>query len=288
MRIAAVLILYHPDESVISNIRTYYNDIEKIIVFDNTESEPLLKEEFLKLDKVEFQHDHKNEGIAKRLNEAAGKLIQEQYDWLLMMDQDSSFSEDAIKNYLRWIYKYENKDKVAIFGTRYSRMKKAAAEECKPTEIHELITSGSLLNLGGYKTIGAFDEALFIDSVDHDYCIRAKLKGFSLIEFSNIYILHEIGKQVYKSSIKTLFLLRKSKEIHSPLRCYYMYRNLLYLDLKHKPSCAAEMKMIRKVVINQIKACLFYGRDTWKIIKYLIAAYGDFKSSKMGKIEKQL
>lgn len=288
MKIAAVVILYHPDENVVSNIKTYYDHVDKILVFDNSETEPLFKADFLELGKIEFYHDHKNKGIAKRLNLGAANSIQEGFEWLLMMDQDSKFSEEAIKNYLRCFYKYENKENVAIFGTRYKRTKTASLEECSPTETHELITSASLLNLRSYKTIGNFDEALFIDSVDHDYCIRAKLKGFSLIEFSNIYTLHEIGTQVYKSSIKTLFIIKKKKEIHSPLRCYYMYRNLLYLERKHKYTSAALMKMIRKVVINQIKACIFYGRDTWKTIRYLIAAYKDFKLLKMGRIEKEL
>ncbi len=285
MRIAAVVILYYPDEYVVSNIKTYCDHIEKIIVFDNTETEPLLKEELLKLPKVEFYHDYKNEGIAKRLNAGAAMAIEQQFDWLLTMDQVSKFSEEAVKNYFRCFNQYKNKENVAIFGSRYDRIEKASLEECKPTEIHELITSGSLLNLNSYKIIGSFDEALFIDSVDHDYCIRAKLKGFSLIEFSNIYTLHQVGRLVYKSSIKTLFLVKKKKEIHSPLRCYYMYRNLLYLEKKHKDATGTMMKTVRKIVITQIKACIFYGRDTCKIIRYLFAAYSDFKMMKMGKIK---
>lgn len=288
MRIAAVVILYHPDQNVVSNIRTYYDYVEKIMVFDNTETEPLLNEELLKLSKVEFHHDYKNEGIAKRLNSGANKAIQEQYNWLLMMDQDSKFSEGAIKNYLTCFDKYENKDTVSIFGTQYKRIETASSEECKPKKIHELITSGSLLNLQSYKSIGSFDEALFIDSVDHDYCIRATLKGFALIEFANIYTAHEIGTQVYKSSIKTLFISRKKKEIHSPLRCYYMYRNLLYLEKKHKVSSMASMIIIRKIVLNQIKACILYGRDTLRTIRYLKAARNDFKNGKMGRTDKQL
>jgi rhamnosyltransferase len=288
MRIAAVVILYHPDENVVSNVETYYDHVEKILVFDNTESEPTLKEAFSNFRKVEFYHDYKNEGIAKRLNQGVEQMTNENFDWLLMMDQDSKFSEEAIKNYLRCFYEYADKDKVAVFGTTYSRLKKASMEQCHREEIHELITSGSLLNLHCYKTIGSFDEALFIDSVDHDYCIRAKLNSFSLIEFSNIHLAHQLGSAVYRSSIKTLFLIKKRKEIHSPLRCYYMYRNLLYLEVKHKASAAFSMKMIRKVVINRIKACIFYGRDSLKTLRYLAAAQKDFKGLKMGKIEKQL
>ncbi len=288
MKIAAVVILYHPPETVISNISSYYDYVDKVFVFDNTETKPICAKDFLKLPKVEYYHDCKNEGIAKRLNEGAALAAEQQFDWILTMDQDSNFSKEAIESYMNCFYQYRNKENTAMFGTRYSRIKIATSAICKATEIHELITSGTLLNLELFKKIGNFDESLFIDSVDHDYCIRIKLNGFSIIEFSNIYTLHEVGKQVYTSSIKTLFLFKKKKAIHTSLRSYYMYRNLLYLERKYKGQKSDLLKSVRATVIDQVKACIFYGRDTLKILKYLIAAYQDFKNGKMGKIEKEL
>lgn len=288
MKIAAIVILYHPPGAVISNIRTYYNYVDIVFVFDNTETKSLLEEEFLKLSKIRYYHDYQNAGIAKRLNEGAAMAAKQQFDWLLTMDQDSKFSEDAISSYLNCFFQNTSKENTAMFGTRYSRIKNISSGTCHPREIHELITSGTLLNLKAFEKIGVFDENLFIDSVDHDYSIRAKINGFSVIEFSNIYTLHEVGKQVYRSSVKTLFLLKKIKAIHSPLRCYYMYRNLLYLEKKFKGQKAELLKSVRATVIDRIKTCIFYGRNTMKILKYLIAANRDFKNGRMGKIEREL
>lgn len=285
MKVAAVVILYHPPENVVSNIYTYYSYVDKLFIFDNTETESsAVKQALLKLPKVEFFQDFKNEGIAKRLNSGAEKALYEHYDWLLTMDQDTNFSESAISNYLSCFHRYEDKANVAMFGTRYSRTAFASSGKCAPAAIHELITSGMLLNLSLFKKLGNFDEALFIDSVDHDYCLRAKAAGFAIIEFSNIYILHKVGEQVHRSSVKTLYLQKRTKEIHSPLRCYYMYRNMLYLEKKYKDVNPSYIKILRKTVANHIKACFFYGRREWKIIKYLVAAYKDFKNGKMGKI----
>ncbi len=288
MKIAAVVILYHPDPDFITNLKTYYNYVAKVFVFDNTETESAVKEELKQLPKVEFFHDYNNDGIAKRLNSGADKAIHEQFDWMLTMDQDSYFSEKAICNYFNCFDKYEPKQNVAMFGTRYGRLKKHSSEICTSTEIHELITSGTLINLIRFKNLGNFDEALFIDSVDHDYCIRAKIGGFSLIEFSNIYLSHELGRQVNRSSIKTLFLAKKRKSIHSPLRCYYMYRNLLYLEKKYEGVKIPLLKSVRATAISNIKNSIFYGRDTMKTIKYLIAARNDYKKMKMGEVEKNL
>ncbi len=69
MKVAAVVILYHPDECAIANIKTYYDYVEKIFVFDNSEVKSLIKDDLLKFSKVSFNQDFENEGISKRLNE---------------------------------------------------------------------------------------------------------------------------------------------------------------------------------------------------------------------------
>jgi rhamnosyltransferase len=288
MKIATAVILYHPCDDVILNITTYYNYVDKIFVFDNTETESGIKEKLSKFSKINFYHDYHNEGIAKRLNTASNIAMHEQFDWLLTMDQDSSFTKDDISNYLDCFYKYETKEKVAIFGTKYSERTNLSSNRCESNGVKELITAGMLINLSLFKKIGGFDEALFIDSVDFDYCIRARLAGYFIIEFGNIYIIHTIGKLVYKSSFKSLFLIRKKKIIHSPLRCYYIYRNMLYLEIKYKNSDKSSAKNIRKIVTTHLKECLLYGRNTWKLIKYLMAARKDFKNMKMGRIEREL
>jgi rhamnosyltransferase len=174
-----------------------------------------------------------------------------------------------------------------MFGPEYSRENKMSTAHCEGRPIDKMITSGMLLNLLLVEAIGWFDEQLFIDLVDYDYCIRAQQKGYFIIQFSNIHLYHEVGKEVYRSSIKTLFLVKKKKDLHSPLRCYYMYRNMLYLEEKYKSVQIPLVKEIRGIVMGNLKACIYYGRNTWKIIKYMIRARKDFNNMKMGKIEEE-
>ncbi|MCW3111183.1 MAG: dTDP-rhamnosyl transferase RfbF, partial [Segetibacter sp.] len=259
MKIAAVVILYHPVKDAISNIITYYDWVDKIFVFDNSETKSVIQDELLKLPKVTLFHDYQNGGIAKRLNTACRMALQEQYDWMLTMDQDTSFAADAISNYFNCFTQYEAKEKVAMFGTAFSRNNNQTINDCLSIKAEKLITSGSLLNLLLFTRIGEFDEQLFIDAVDYDYCFRAQIAGYAIIQFSNIYILHTVGNEVYRSSVKTLFLIKKKKEIHSPLRCYYMYRNMLYLDEKYKNQEKIYAKQIKGYVLSRIKVSLLYG-----------------------------
>src|SRR6476469_7072789 len=99
MKVAAVVILYHPPKDAISNIQTYYDWVDKIFVFDNSETKSAIHDDLIKLSKVELYQDFNNEGIAQRLNQACEIAIKEQFDWLLTMDQDTMFVENAITNY---------------------------------------------------------------------------------------------------------------------------------------------------------------------------------------------
>ena len=284
MKIAAVVILYNPTDSTLENIKSYSDVISTTYVFDNTEEGATIKDKLSLLPGIKYHHDGKNEGLPKRLNEAAHLAIKDGFDWLLTMDQDSNFYKGLFTKYAACCDRFYGKEKVAMFGTTYEKNEITPVETCQFAEVDNLITSGTLLNLSLFKKIGNFDEALFIDCVDHDYSIRSILQGYSVIRFSNIFLTHALGKEVYKSSIKTLFLIKKKKEIHSPVRCYYMFRNMLYLTKKFETENIPQVKQLNKDVLSRIKKAFLYGRNSAAIIFYLNKAFNDYKKIRMGKL----
>lgn len=286
MKIAAVVIVYHPEDNAIANIKTYYDFVDKLYIFDNTESEvSSFAEKLTSLSKVQFFHDGANEGIAKRLNMAGDMAIHDGFDWLLTMDQDTTFSTNAISTYLKCARQYPDKNQVAVFGTRYGRQVEETLTECQSEKVEDTITSGSLINLSVFALIGKFDENLFIDLVDNEYCARAAISGYLTIRLNNIHIVHSIGTIVNRSAVKTLFLVKKERQVHSPIRCYYSYRNMLYLENKYRESYPSFALSLRPYVNGYIWRNIFYGRNTVKIIRYLFTAIQDFKHRKMGKLK---
>lgn len=285
MKIAAVVTLYYPGEETLVNIKSYYDYVSKIFVFDNTEKKCALYNSLYSLSKINYHHDGQNEGIAKRLNAAATMAINEGYDWLLMMDQDSSFLLPMIENYLICLKNYIPKNDVALFGINHEVQIKVAEIPCKPVFSEELITSGSLLNLSLFNEVGLFNENLFIDAVDYEYTIRILLAGYNIIQFPNIQLNHQIGTLLKRASIKTLFLVKKEKKVHSPLRCYYMYRNNLYLQYKYKNTKVGYLKKLEIMVSSEIMRTLYYGRNLKQLIYYILKAKKDFKNNRMGKLK---
>jgi rhamnosyltransferase len=279
---AACVILYNPKKEDIANILTYVNKVKKVYVFDNTEGKNN-ENLFQNYENVSYFWDKENKGIAIRLNEGCKKAIAENFDYLLTMDQDSSFIEEKIDLYFNAILDFKEKEKVAVYGLEYN------ANDINNTtseynEVDHLITSASILNLKLYHEIGGFDENLFIDGVDIEYCYSALSKGFKNIKFGRIFFNHTLGIRTKRGSVFTLYLFKKYVAVHSSLRVYYMQRNMLYIKNKYGKLLP---EIIHKFVKNQkhhISKNIKYSNEFFTVLKYKRKAFDDYKNNKMGKI----
>jgi rhamnosyltransferase len=281
MKIAAVAILYHPNQNFIENLATYQPFVDKVYVFDNTEKGCDLKEQILEFSKVEYWHDGENNAIAQRLNVAVKKAISEGFDWLLMMDQDSKFTNNSLEYYFEGIEKYSMKASIPIFCLNYLRENKESSTIAETHVIDLFITSGSVLNLKLFSIIGNFDEALFIDFVDTEYSLRCKKLGYKIIQFSNIFLVHQLGTLVKRASVKTLYLKKKLKTVYAPIRYYYLCKNNLYIQKKYRNLDTILMKNIQKSTKIHLNRGIFYGEKPFKILTNIFMAHWDFRFKKM-------
>jgi rhamnosyltransferase len=284
MNVAAVVILYHPEEKTAANILSYALNVKRLYIFDNTEKNNIsadVLDKFKQLDHVLYFHDGENKGIAIRLNEAAKKAIEEGYEWLLTMDQDSYFTDSTLLNYFKCIADNLEKEQVAMFGVQFQDQL-LSSKECTSVQTEHLITSGSMLNLKLFPEIGDFDEALFIDKVDHEYCLRAQLRHFKLIRFQNIFLHHSLGKITYGRSLKNF--KRTPRVVHSPMRMYYIVRNYFYLKDKYKNLFPASFVEMKEELWIRSKNNFLYGKNRIQLIRYIIKGFADYKHDKMGKL----
>lgn len=282
-RIAGVVIVYFPDfNKLIFNIDTYIDNIEKLlIVFNSPVGADEVNRLQTKYSNIQMIFNQDNIGIAKALNRAALKVMNQGYEWLLTMDQDSFFLTSQFFEEFEKI----NKENVAIFCPNpVSTLAINNENKSDAEEILCAITSGNLLNLEAWKTLNGFEEKLFIDEVDNDFCLKAVLRGFKVIRFKNIQLVHELG-QVKKAT----FLIKKYAIItHPPIRAYYIFRNNLYIFSKYKRTFPEFIKT-RKIMLLKglIKIILFSDKRILNcyyifhgIRDYLNNSYGHFKEGK--------
>lgn len=282
MKLAGTVILYHPDMALMDRIKTYINILEMLYIVDNTELNNInIRNEVLKYQKVKYFHDGENKGIAIRLNEAAETAIKDGYSALLTMDQDSCFDLNMAQQYIDCIASYKSYSNTAMFGVEFLHQPQLST--CTSEKVSELITSGSIVNLDLFKNIGKFDEKLFIDYVDHEYCYRAITKGYEIVKFSTIFLQHSVGEAVQKRSFGSLKYTQRS--FHSAVRIYYMVRNYLYVKSRYNHSFPAEMKHQQKSILTRIKNKLLYSKERFKLLRLIFRAFKDYKEGRMGKIE---
>jgi rhamnosyltransferase len=165
-------------------------------------------------------------GIAGALNVAARRAIDQGFSWLLTMDQDSKFLGDGFAQLVQALDLLP--PKTAVLGPDYLDQGRSAA---RPRPVGLLIQSGTLVHLPSWQAIGPFDESLFIDGVDHDYCLRARLGGYGVYEWPQSRLSHALGDLHPLPS--WFFALHRHKKsgisFHKPYREYYEFRNNLWL-----------------------------------------------------------
>jgi rhamnosyltransferase len=230
---------------------------------------------------VRYLHEKDNIGISKALNFAAGEALNAGFEWLLTMDQDSSFDTTEFTKYLNCLDQLDQKKSIGMVGVNYA--KTIAANDNILEDVTHLITSGSILNLMIYKNTGPFDERLFIDEVDSEYCYRLRLKGFRVCVVKSCFMKHHLGQDIWVRN--WLVGPKVQRNIHPPIRIYYMVRNFLLLNSIYKKEFPGEFKEKAKGLLNRLKNAILYSEKRSKVISFILRGIADYRKKKFGKFE---
>lgn len=125
------------------------------------------------------------------------------------------------------------------------RRRRGPAAPAPTVEVDHLISSGCLIPADMFRAVGPFREALFLDYVDIEWCLRARALGFALYTDLRTTMVHTIGDQV-------LQLAGRSLVMHQPLRDYLLVRN--HLLLWHLPSVGLYwlLRDLRQVLLKTV------------------------------------
>lgn len=276
--IAGVVVLFNPPENIKENIGSYIDALDILYVVDNSENYDVdIIHELKKHNKINYISNGANLGIAKALNIGACNAIEQGHQWLLTMDQDSKFQDLSFFQCFNYL---ENVDTIAIISPYHFQNFNIDKEKMYYyEEVDVVMTSGNLLNLALFKKIGKFEEKLFIDEVDHDYCIRARLRGYRIVNFINIPLTHHFG--IKKQIIRRGKLFEFTE--HSAKRMYYITRNNFYVWKKYYK---ANPELIKSRIKNFALLCkyiLFYEDKKVAKIGNMLRGCFDFMINKYGR-----
>jgi rhamnosyltransferase len=116
--------------------------------------------------------------------------------------------------------------------------------------------SGALLNVAAASRVGGFDADLFLDYVDHDFCLRLRRAGFQIIEASEVRMLPPPGKMAIPLSGKPAPM-----EPYAPLRRYYITRNRMLLWRRYRRFDLAWILADMRAFFREIFSMLLWEKD---------------------------
>ena len=276
LKVAGVVTLYNPTDKDIENILTYINDIDILYIVDNTEGNSN-ESRIPSNNKIKYMFKNENIGVSAALNIGANLAIQEGYDWLLTMDQDTTFKQGIISK-MKEIILSKDMSKVGIVTPWHktkAHLKKTSTTYDNPTDV---MTSGNMINLKVLKKIGGFEEDFFIDGIDIEYCLKLHKNGYNILRINELEIEHNLGDIVYKKFLKKELLCTN----HSYIRRYYIMRNNHYIYDMYKDY---DYKFC-KSIINQrsnILAVILFEKDKYRKLRNYIRGYIDYKKGIKGK-----
>ncbi len=177
-----------------------------------------------------------NLGVATALNQGTCWAHQHGFRFALLLDQDSEPMDSMVETMAKIYDDFAPKDKLAVVAANsYNKESHRIAVEIPAQneedwiEVKQAITSGSLICLQAFRDIGPFRDDFFIDSVDFEYCLRARRKGYRIILSVEPLMYHSAGTPQKRNLLgRTVWTLN-----HDTVRCYYIARNYIVLSRKY-------------------------------------------------------
>lgn len=282
-KIVGCVILYKPNADVVENVASYIDYIDLLYVVDNQNGDAVIKELSQRYqDKIVPIKHKENMGISFSLNEVL-ELANDKYDLLLTMDQDSRFSPTSMFRFKNEVTKFEWEKTLAVGAA----IKDFGFNE--PTDVSlrwkktvNMITSGSIVSVKNALAISGYDEDLFIDEVDSDFCFRGIKAGYELYtNTSGIYLLHSLGNPSYHKFFGHVTKVQN----HNKIRKYYIFRNRLVILFRHGKMMGAKRcwNYYIKANINLIRDVVFFEDDELEKINYIVKGLLDFLTGRLGK-----
>lgn len=284
MKIGGIIVLYRPNWEITAKaISSLAPQVDALCIVDNTPD----TDETVRIGKlannIAYIPLKENIGIAAAQNAGIKHLADHgEADLVVFSDQDTLAPDGLVKMLAdTFLALQERNMDVGAVGTRaINRVTgKAYAAKSKEirkyegkelgtqsdiTECYSVISSISMISMISLTdTVGGFDEALFIDGVDHEWCWRAwhkaRLRSFIVEDAKISHMLGEKSRKIGQKDIS----------ISATTRLFYQYRNYLWLCRRSYTPRFWKKKHLLKYAVK-----LFYYpimvKPRWKNLQNII------------------
>jgi rhamnosyltransferase len=256
--ICGIIVCYHPDVAQVMRLcRHVLADGASIVLVDNTET-PYLRSDQLP-DGCTLITLGCNSGIGHALNVGLARALAAGAALIAFFDQDSKVDPGLLKRLAASIQPetpeivsplcVDDRTGAALPSLRLSRhgmstpVHRADLSSRYPVDI--VISSGIVATREVFDLAGTFDESLFIDFVDTEWCLRCRARQIPIYVVPTAVMRHSIGIRHFRFGPLTIL-------VHGSTRCYYQIRNSLLLLRKRHVPLFFSVKQIVAIVFSRI------------------------------------
>lgn len=231
--VAAVVLAYHPDVDIVSNIAAVAEQVSRVYIVNNSPDDVTAKvlAPVAAREDVEIIDQPRNVGVAAGFNAGIRAALAAGFDDVWIFDQDSRVTEGALDRLLRARAAAGQHAGIVGPALRSNATGIVYARERGEgvTDVDVLISSGSLFSRSLLDVVGLHDQPLFVDYVDHDICLRARSRGYRNYKVHDAIVDHSFGD----ADPVMLFGRRVYRANYSTLRHFYSARNRIIVIRRH-------------------------------------------------------
>jgi len=233
------------------------SQVEALVVVDNASPADALAPIVAASRKLDFEviRNSSNLGVAAALNIGVRWARSQGHFFAALFDQDSEMTDGFMAAMLQEYEARPLRERIAVVTPRHLEHESgewerpAMAEDGSPLVA---ITSGSLMPLGVFDRCGWFEEDLFIDRVDDEYCLRARSMGHTIALCGDAVLYHSVGSPKMHSF---LGIRQVRATHHSAKRYYYLTRNRIVMVKRYwrrypRWSYLTARSVLRDLIVN--------------------------------------
>ncbi len=282
-KIYAGIITYNSDlVKFEKNISSILPQVDKLVIVDNgsdnlSDIRKLISNVSCDIALIENQV---NKGVAYALNQIMSWSYKSNADWVLTLDDDSECYPNIINMYKEFIQSNRVSNLASLTCLREDRNYVehnnsgniiGGAHQVQMNQdisfVDTCITSGNLVCVQAWKKIKGFNNKLFIDMVDDDFCLRLRGAGYNIVRINEYGYLHELGHDII-----TVKFFGKEKRVfaYSLKRKFYTARNVRYLVKTYNLGIK---NVYHSYLIKRVLGTLLYEKNKIKGLKAYISGY---------------
>jgi rhamnosyltransferase len=251
--VAAVVVSFHPEMPILDSLlASLLDQVELLVLVDNGGGADYLAADASLRERVCYLPLGENKGLGFALNAGFAEAVQKGMRFMVTFDQDSHAQPDLIERLQQAMDNAKRLDDKAIavspafFDRRdgkeinfpfYTSVGGSIKPVFESDNAHGLVKADALITSGMFVDVQAwvqgikYDEGMFVDFTDTEWCFRVRDRGYSLYGCLQVQMGHAL------SDAPPVKFLGLSFFRYSPVRRYFFFRNTVAVcRMPHTPA----------------------------------------------------